>query len=85
MLRSLTQVEYDHYRTSFLEKSSHEPLFRFPKELLIEGQPADIWEIAERYHGWLLENGILKLFFWARPGRLMVEKKSKWYLEALKM
>jgi len=82
--RPLTQIEHDAYRAPFLEKSAREPLFRVPNELPIEGKPADVWAIFEKFHDWLLESEMPKLFFWAKPGRLVTEEKAAWYLEHLK-
>lgn len=84
LLRTLTQVEHDAYRRPFLEKASREPLFRVPNELPIEGQPADVLVVWEKFHQWLLESGVPKLLFWAKPGRLVTEEKATWYLERLK-
>lgn len=84
MMRPLTQLEHDAYRQPFLEQGAREPLYRVPNELPIEGQPVDVWEIWEKYHEWFLESEAPKLLVWAKPGRLVTEKKAKWYLEQLK-
>ncbi|KAH8790355.1 hypothetical protein F5882DRAFT_377396 [Hyaloscypha sp. PMI_1271] len=84
LLRTLTQVEHDAYRSPFLDKEAREPLFRVPNELTIEGKRADVWEIWERFYKWLLRNEVPKLLFWAKPGRLVTEEQAAWYLERLK-
>ncbi|KAL5326661.1 hypothetical protein ACEPPN_004349 [Leptodophora sp. 'Broadleaf-Isolate-01'] len=84
MLRPITQVEHDHYRKPFLEKSDREVLLRIPRELPIAGSPKDVWDLAVRYTEWLLESEVPKLLFWATPGRLLVQEKAEWYLERLK-
>ncbi|KAN0089613.1 alpha/beta-hydrolase [Hyaloscypha variabilis] len=84
VMRPLTQVEHDAYRAPFLEKGAREPLFRVPNELPIEGQPADVWNIFEKFHAWLLESEMPKLLFWAKPGRLVTAEKAAWYLERLR-
>jgi haloalkane dehalogenase len=83
-LRPLTEVELDHYRAPFLEKSARQPMYQFPNEIPIEGHPVDVLEIVEIYSAWLLENDIPKLFFWAKPGRIVTDEKAKWCLEAMK-
>jgi haloalkane dehalogenase len=83
-VRPLTAAEMEYYRTPFLDPPTREPLFRFPNEIPIEGQPAEVAERVTRYHEWLLDNELPKLFFWARPGRLVSEEKAKWYLGRLK-
>ncbi|KAE9379859.1 putative Haloalkane dehalogenase [Stipitochalara longipes BDJ] len=84
MFRTLTEAEHDHYRAPFLKKAAREPVYRWPNEIPIEGHPKDVWDIVERYHDWLLVNDIPKLFFWAKPGRIIMEEKAKWYLETLR-
>jgi haloalkane dehalogenase len=79
-----SQVEHDAYRSPFLDKGARELLFHVPNKLPIEGKPADVWEIGERFHGWLLKNEVPKLLFWAKPGRLVTEEQGAWYLERLK-
>lgn len=84
MLRPITQVEHDHYRKPFLEKGDREVLLRVPSELPIAGSPKDVWDLAVKYHEWLLESEVPKLLLWAKPGRLIVQEKAEWYLERLK-
>jgi haloalkane dehalogenase len=81
LLRTLTQVKHDTYRSPSLDKGSREPLFRVPNEL---PKPAEVWEIWERFHEWWLKNEVPKLLFWAKPGRLVAEEQAAWYLERLK-
>lgn len=82
--RPLTDAEMTHYRAPFLEPASREPLYRWPNELPIAGEPADVVAIAEQYHEWLLANDLPKLFFWAEPGALISPEKAKWYADTLK-
>ncbi len=84
MLRAITQVELDHYRKPFLEERDREVLLRVPRDLPIAGSPKDVWDLAVRYHEWLVETKVPKLLFWAKPGRLLVQEKAEWYLETLK-
>ena len=63
MVRPITKVEHDYYRAPYLQESSREVPYRWANEVPIEGSPADVYEIVETYHKWLLENDIPKLFF----------------------
>jgi haloalkane dehalogenase len=83
VVRPLSEAVMNRYRTPFLEPATREPLYRFPNELPIDGLPADVFEIAEQYHSWLLETSLPKLFFWARPGGLIPEQKAAWYASTL--
>src|SRR6266480_3297881 len=44
----------------------------WPRELPIEGAPADVVEIVERYGAWLAKSQIPKLFINADPGAMIV-------------
>lgn len=50
----------------------------------IEGTPPDVVKIVEKYHEWLLDSKIPKLFFWASPGGLISETAPEWYTSRLK-
>ena len=82
--RGLTEKEMEHYRAPFLEPSSREPVYRWPNEVPIEGKPAEVYAVVEKYHAWLLENEVPKLFFWATPGVIIREELAGWYGKMLK-
>jgi haloalkane dehalogenase len=60
-------------------------MYQFPNEIPIEGHPAEVLEVVERHSAWLLKNYISKLFFWAKPGRIVTEEKAKWCLETMRI
>lgn len=84
VVRGLTEQEMDHYRAPFLDPACREPLYRWPNEVPIEGKPADVYAIVEKYHAWLLGNEIPKLFFYATPGVIIGEELAGWYRKMLK-
>lgn len=84
VVRKMTEAEMDHYRAPFLDPPTREPLYRFPNEIPIQGSPADVWAMAEKYHAWLLASDLPKLFFWATPGALIQTPKAEWYAKNLK-
>ncbi|MFQ5796172.1 MAG: haloalkane dehalogenase [Candidatus Bipolaricaulia bacterium] len=43
-MRKLTEEEMNHYREPFKDPSSRKPVWRWPNELPIEGEPADVVE-----------------------------------------
>jgi haloalkane dehalogenase len=58
IIRKLSDVEMDHYRKPFKSATSRELLYRWPNELPIRGSPADVVELVEKYHEWLLNTDI---------------------------
>ena len=71
VVRSLTDEEMDYYREPYKKEASRKPLWRWPNELPIEGEPADVWEAVEAYDEWLQRTELSKILFHATPGALM--------------
>jgi len=71
ILRPLSPQEMDAYRTPFGERETRRPTLVFPRELPIEGEPADVAAIVEAYGAWMAGNDLPKLFINAEPGALL--------------
>jgi haloalkane dehalogenase len=71
MVRTLTDEEMDRYREPYKEEAARKPVWRWPNELPIEGEPADVWEAAVAYHEWLQRTEVPKILFHATPGAIM--------------
>ena len=71
VVRTLTDEEMDHYREPYKEEASRKPVWRWPNELPIDGEPADVWEAVVAYHEWLQRTEVPKLLFHATPGAIM--------------
>lgn len=72
VLRGLGAEEMAVYRRPFLEPGeSRRPTLTWPRELPIDGEPADVTVRVERYAEWLSQSGIPKLFINAEPGLLL--------------
>ena len=84
VVRKLGEVEMSHYRAPFLDPASREPLYRFPNDAPIAGEPAEVYSRVEAYHEWLLANDLPKLLFSAYPGVVITAEKAKWYAEHLR-
>jgi len=69
----LTDAELDEYRRPFRNPGEdRRPTLTWPRELPIEGEPADVLEIIERNSAWLGGTPIPKLFINAEPGAVLV-------------
>ena len=71
VIRQLTDEEMNAYRAPFRTRESRLPTLIWPRELPIEGEPADVVKIVEAYGAWLAKTQIPKLFIDAVPGALM--------------
>jgi haloalkane dehalogenase len=83
VLRTLSDEEMDRYREPFPDEQSRKPLWRWPNEIPIAGEPADVAELVTAYAGWLQETEIPKLLFHADPGALVPPPAVEWARAAL--
>jgi haloalkane dehalogenase len=74
IIRTLSAEEMDQYRAPFVEPESRLPTLVWPRELPIEGEPADVTEIVENYATWLRDSPIPKLFVNGEPGSIIRER-----------
>lgn len=71
ILRSLTEEEMNTYRRPFAEPGEgRRPTLTWPRQLPVDGQPADVTEIVTAYGGWLSSSPIPKLFIHSDPGTM---------------
>src|SRR5262249_6676189 len=71
VMRKLGDDEMAQYRAPFPTPESRRPIWRFPNELPIEGQPADVHATLEAAHAALATSRYPKLLFAASPGALV--------------
>ncbi len=73
VLRGLTEAELAVYRKPYREPGeSRRPTLSWPREIPIDGEPADVVEIVRGYGRWLAEAGLPKIFVNADPGVILV-------------
>ena len=84
VLRGLTDEEMAVYRRPFLNPGEdRRPTLTWPRQIPIDGEPADVTAIAERYAAWLSETEVPKLFINAEPGAILVGRQRE-FARALK-
>ena len=72
VLRKLSDTEMAEYRKPFLAREDRWPTLTWPRQIPIQGEPADVAKIAADYAGWMAENDIPKLFVNAEPGAILI-------------
>ncbi len=71
--RDLTEAEMNEYRKPYLEAGeARRPMLTWPREIPINGSPADVHRIVDGYAQWLAASNIPKLFINADPGSILV-------------
>jgi haloalkane dehalogenase len=84
ILRKLSDEEMAAYRRPFLEPGEgRRPTLTWPRQIPIEGEPADVVAIAAGYASWLAKSDVPKLFLKAEPGGILaspalVDSVRKW-------
>lgn len=71
VLRQLSEDEMTAYRQPFLLRETRRPTLEWPRQLPIDGEPADVVAIVEHYGAWLAASPVAKLFINAEPGALI--------------
>ena len=78
VLRKLTDEEMARYREPYPDAKSRTPTWRWPNEIPIEGEPADVVEIVEAYGKWLKSSQTPKLLLYAEPGAILAGPLVEW-------
>ena len=78
ILRALSEEEMNAYRKPFLnEGEDRRPTLTWPRQIPIEGEPADVVELVASYANWLSQSSIPKLFINAEPGAILIGEQRE--------
>ncbi len=83
-VRKLTDEEMSVYRAPFPTPESRRPTWRFPNELPIAGEPADVYATLEKAHRALAQSSYPKLLFAGNPGALISPAFAESFARGLK-
>jgi len=71
VVRELGEEEMIAYRMPYLERQARLPTLVWPRQIPVEGGPADVTAIVERYGEWLSRSELPKLLVMSEPGAIM--------------
>ena len=72
IMRTLSDEEMEHYRRPFTEPGEgRRPTLSWPRNIPVDGEPADVAAVVREYGAWLETSSVPKLFVNAEPGALM--------------
>ena len=71
IIRTLGAEEMAAYRAPFATRESRLPTLIWPRQIPIEGEPADVTEIVARNGEWLAQSPVPKLFVAGDPGAII--------------
>jgi haloalkane dehalogenase len=72
IMRDLAVEEFDEYRRPFIEPEHRRPTLTWPRQIPIDGEPADVTDIVQSYADWLVTADLPKLFVNADPGAILI-------------
>jgi haloalkane dehalogenase len=74
MFRKLSDDEMAAYRAPYIDRESRLPTLVWPRQIPVEGEPADVTAIVNAYAAWLERSTFPKLFINGDPGRLINDR-----------
>ena len=78
ILRGLTDEEMTEYRRPFTEPGeARRPTLTWPRQIPIDGEPADVTAIVDDFASWIATSDIPKLFINAEPGAILSDGPSR--------
>jgi haloalkane dehalogenase len=78
VIRKLADAEMAEYRRSFLKPGEdRRATLTWPRQIPIDGAPADVAKVVEDYSAWLARSGMPKLFVNAAPGSILVGRQRE--------
>ncbi|HMK78012.1 MAG TPA: haloalkane dehalogenase [Xanthobacteraceae bacterium] len=78
VLRRMGDDEMAEYRRPFVHPGEdRRPTLTWPREIPIEGAPADVVKVVEDYAAWLSSSEVPKLFINADPGSILVGRQRE--------
>jgi haloalkane dehalogenase len=74
VLRQLSEAKMSEYRRPFLRPGEdRRPTLTFPRQVPLDGEPADVVKIVNDYGNWLKESLLPKLWIHGDPGAVESE------------
>ena len=83
VVRDLTDAEMDHYRAPYTDLPTRKPLWRWPNEVPIAGEPANVVAAVAAYNQKLQQSDLPKLLLSCTPGALITADVVEWCQEHL--
>lgn len=78
ILRKLTDAEMAEYRRPFLTAGEdRRPTLSWPRQIPLDGHPADVTSVVADYAAWLAQSQIPKLFINAEPGSILTGRQRE--------
>jgi len=78
VIRPLTDAEMTEYRRPYLAPGEdRRPTLTWPRQIPVDGSPADVVEVVSDYARWLSKSDVPKLFVNAEPGSILTGRQRE--------
>ena len=78
IIRNLADEEMAEYRRPFAKAGEdRRPTLTWPRQIPVEGEPADVVRVVEDYAAWLAASEVPKLFINADPGSILTGRQRE--------
>ncbi|AOY91276.1 haloalkane dehalogenase [Cupriavidus sp. USMAA2-4] len=78
VLRPLGEAEMAAYRAPFAQPGEdRRPTLSWPRQIPVEGEPAEVVQVVEDYAAWLAGSPVPKLFVNAEPGSILTGRQRE--------
>jgi haloalkane dehalogenase len=78
VIRKMSEEEMAEYRRPFANAGEdRRPTLTWPRQIPIEGEPADVVAVVADYSAWLAKSGVPKLFINAEPGSILLGRQRE--------
>lgn len=72
IIRKLSDEEMAAYRAPFAKEDDRQPTLNWPRQIPVDGEPANIVALVQQYADWLKTSPVPKLFINADPGSILI-------------
>lgn len=73
VIRELSEDEMAEYRRPYVDGGeTRRPTLTWPREIPLDGEPADVHAVVAAYSEWLATSDVPKFFFNAEPGSILI-------------
>jgi haloalkane dehalogenase len=77
VMRDLSETEMDEYRAPFISRDDRQPTLNWPRQIPLEGEPANVVALVEEYGAFMAASELPKLFINADPGSILVGEQRE--------
>ena len=78
VMRDLSETEMEAYRAPYPSPDDRQPLLNWPRQIPIEGVPANVVALVNDYGAFMANSNLPKLFINADPGSILVGKQREY-------